>query len=201
MSRDVKDYVSRCSTCHQAKYMTQPPAGCLLPLPIPEQIWQDIAMDFIIGLPQSNNCSVIMVVIDRLSKFAYFIPLPADFTAKKVADAFIQHVVKIHGIPQSIVSDRDKVFTSQFWQQLFRNQGMTLAMTSSYHPQTDGQFEVLNRCIEMYLRCYTQENPKDWFRLLPWANYWYNTSFQSAIGMTLYKVVFGREPPQILRYE
>jgi len=74
-------------------------------------------------------------------------------------------------------------------------------MNSSYHPQTDGQSEVLNRCLEMYLRCYTQQNPKEWYKLLPWANYWYNTTFQSVIGMTPYKAVFAQDPPPIIKYE
>ena len=201
MQNDVKRYVKNCQICQQAKYSTQPTAGLMQPLPIPENIWQDIAMDFVIALPPSHGCTVIMVVMDRLSKFAYFIPLPSAFTAKMAAEAFVQHVVKIHGIPQSIVSDRDKVFTSLFWQQLFQQQGTTLKMSSSYHPQTDGQTEVLNRCLEMYLRCYTQQNPKDWYKLLPWAAYWYNTAFHLAIGMTPFKAVFRRDPPQIPRYE
>ena len=115
--------MQHCSVCQQAKYSTQPQPGLLQPLPILEQIWQDVAMNFIIGLPPSYGCSVILVVIDKLSKFAHFIPLPARFSAKMVVDTFIQHVVKIHGIPQSIVSDRDRIFTSAFWQEIFKKQG------------------------------------------------------------------------------
>jgi len=157
-------------------------------------------MDFIIGLPLSNWYSVIMVVIDKLSKFAYFIPLPASHTAFMMADVLVQNILKIHGIPHSIVLDRDKIFTSKFRQHLFKSQGTTLAMSSSYHPQSDGQSEVLNRCLEMYLRCFTQQTPKAWYKLLPWAAYWYNTIFHSAICITPYRAVFGRDPPQILRY-
>jgi len=151
MAQDVQQYVKNCIICQQAKYSTHPPAGLMQPLPIPQHIWRDIAMDFITGLPLSHGCSVILVVVDRLSKFAYFIPLTADFTAKMVADLLIQHVIKIHGVPHSIVSDRDKLFTSRFWQHLFTRQGTQLAMSSSYHPQTDGQSEIPNRCLEMYL--------------------------------------------------
>ena len=113
--------MQHCSVCQQAKYSTQPQPGLLQPLPILEQIWQDVAMNFIIGLPPSYGCSVILVVIDRLSKFAHFIPLPARFSAKMVVDTFIQHVVKIHGIPQSIVSNRNRIFTSAFWQGYLRS--------------------------------------------------------------------------------
>ena len=118
-----------------------------------------------------------------------------------VANLLIQHVIKIHGVPHSIISDRDKLFTSRFWQHLFTRQGTQLAMSSSYHPQTDDQSEIFNRCLEMYLCCYTQQNPKDWYKLLPWANYWYNTASESVIGMTPYKAVFAQDPPPIIKYE
>lgn len=105
LNHDVREYVRSCSICQQAKYVTQPPAELLQPLPIPTQIWQDIMMDFVTGLPLSHGYSVIMVVIDRLSKFAYFIPLPASHTTHMVADVLVQNVLKIHGIPRTIVSN------------------------------------------------------------------------------------------------
>ena len=114
MASSVKAYVRACSVCQQAKYSTLPPAGLLQPLHMPTQTWQDIAMDFITGLPWSHGYSVILVVVDSLSEFVYFIPLPADFSAPEVADSFIHTVVSVHGLPHSIVSDRDKVFTSKF---------------------------------------------------------------------------------------
>ena len=107
-----------------------------------------------------------MVVVDHLSKYAHFWPLKSDYTAKQVANSFFTGVVKLHGMPKSIVSDRDKVFTSQFWQHLFKLQGTTLSMSSAYHPQSNGQLEAVNKCIEMYLRCYTYDNPKSWFKAL-----------------------------------
>lgn len=150
--------------CQQAKSTNTLPAGLLQPLPIPMQIWDDVAMDFITGLPNSHGFSVILMVINRLSKYAHFDPLPSDFDSPKVAATF-NTVVKLHGLPKSIVSDRDRVFTSKFWQQLCRLSGTTLAMSTAYHPQTDGQSEALNKCLEMYLRCFTGSNPKSWSRL------------------------------------
>ncbi|WVY90886.1 hypothetical protein V8G54_036400 [Vigna mungo] len=145
---------------HAAKVDHTLPKGILQLLPIPQQVWEDIAMDFITHLSAVTGYTTIMVVIDRLSKFSYFIPLKSDFSNKSVAEAFIAQVVKIHGIPKSIISDRDRVFISSFWQHLFKSQGTTLAMGSAYHPQSDGQMENLNKTLEMYLRCYVYENPK-----------------------------------------
>jgi len=116
-------------------------------------------MDFITRLPLSHGYSTIMVIVDRLSKFAYFTPLKNEFTSKIVAKTFINSVVKIHGFPKTIVSDQDRVFISSFWQQLFKAQGTTLAMSSSYHPQSHGEMENLNKTLEMYLRCFAFDNP------------------------------------------
>lgn len=122
--------------------------GLLQLLPIPNQIWNDIAMDFIVGLPRSKGYTVIYVVIDRLSKFGYFIPLQSDFDSKIVAEAFIHDVLNYTDrVPKSIMSDRDSKFISKFWQHLFKAMGTTLSMSSSYHPQTDGQSEALNKCL------------------------------------------------------
>lgn len=118
-----------------------------------------------------------MVVVDRLSKYGHFMALKSDYSSKSVAEVFMSNVVKLHGMPKSIVSDRDKVFTSRFWQHLFQLQGTTLVMSSAYHPQSDGQAEALNKCLEMYLRCFTFNNPKQWYKSLSWAEYQYNTTF------------------------
>jgi len=179
----------------KAKSENKLPAGLLQLLPIPSQVWEAICMDFITALPPSHGYSVIMVVIDRLSKFAHFLPLKEDFNNKTVAEAFVQNIVKLRGFPKTIVSDRDKVFISRFWQQLFQTQGTKLALSSAYHPETDGQSEVLNKTLEMYLRCLWYDNPQSWLKMLPWAQYWYNTSMDNTIKMTPYKALYGRDPP------
>ncbi|GKC74520.1 putative retroelement pol polyprotein, partial [Tanacetum coccineum] len=115
----------------------------LQPLNLPEQIWEELSMDFIDGLPKSEGYSVIMVVVDRLSKSAHFIPLKHPYTAASVAVEFIRGIVRLHGIPKSIVSDRDRVFISHFWKELFKYQGTQLKRSTAYHPQTDGQTEVV----------------------------------------------------------
>ncbi|PNX81390.1 transposon Tf2-1 polyprotein, partial [Trifolium pratense] len=192
--------VNSCSICQYNKYNTHSPYGLLQPLPLPEQVWEDISMDFITNLPLTNQKSTIWVVVDRLSKFAHFIALPSTFTAATLAPVFISEIYRLHGAPKTIVSDRDRVFVSQFWRALFKGLGTTLAFSSSYHPQTDGQTEVLNRCLETYLRCFVSEEPKLWLRYLPLAEFWYNTSFHSAIGMTPFEALYGRKPPNMVHY-
>ncbi|XP_077215503.1 uncharacterized protein LOC143850075 [Tasmannia lanceolata] len=174
--------------------------GSNSPLPVPQQIWEDIAMDFINGLPPSNGFTVILVVIDRLSKYAHFGALPSSYTAVKVARLFTDIAVKLHGIPKTIVSGRDPIFTSKFWSEIWKLSGTTLTMSSAYQPQTDGQSVVLNRCHEQYLHAFSQDNPKHWQASLLWAEYSYNTSFHSAIKMTPYEAVYGRQPPTIPSY-
>ncbi|GJR68291.1 retrotransposon-related protein [Tanacetum coccineum] len=118
--------------------------GLLQPLPIPERIWSDISMDFIVGLPRSQGKTVIFVVVDRLSKYAHFVALSHPYTASFVAQAFLDSVYKLHGLPDSIVSDRDSVFMSHFWQSLFKILKVELKMSTAYHPQTDGQTEAVS---------------------------------------------------------
>ncbi|PNY08611.1 Ty3/gypsy retrotransposon protein [Trifolium pratense] len=201
MNRDIRDFVTQCLIYQQAKASTALPAGLLQPPPIPTQIWEDIAMDFITGLPNSHSYSAVFVVVDRLSKYNHFTALKSDYTVVKVAEIFMNSIVKLHGFPKSIVSDRDKVFTSQFWQQLFKLSGTTLAMSTVYHLQTDGQSEAVNKCLEMYLRCFTSQNPKAWSKLLPWAELWYNAAFHTSIGMCPFKAVYGRDPPMLVKYD
>ena len=123
MQQDIRDFVRQCTICQQAKVEQALPAGLLQPLPIPQIFWEDIAMDFISNLPPSRGYATIFVVVDRLSKFAHFIPLKAAFNSKSVADAFISNFVKMHGFPKTIVSNRDRIFISSFWQQLLKAQG------------------------------------------------------------------------------
>lgn len=151
-------------------------------------------MDFIEGLPKSNSYDVILVVIDRFSKYAHFIPLSHPFTALQVAQAYMNQVYKLHGLPQSIISDRDKLFTAKFWQELFRLSDTQLQMSSAYHPQSDGQTESLNQCVEAFLRCTVHACPRLWSKWISLAEYWYNTAFQSALGRTPFEVLYGQQP-------
>jgi hypothetical protein len=162
MKQDIHNFVVECEVCPRNKGETVKSQGTLQPLTIPPVSWKDISMDFIIGLLELGNKSVIMVVVDRLSKYSHFYALHHPFIASTVAKIFMDQVFKLHGMPHFIVSDHDPTFTSNFWQELFKLQGTQLHLSSAYHPQTDGQMEVVNKCLETYLRCFASEKQHQW---------------------------------------
>jgi hypothetical protein len=196
----LKAYLKECDVCQRNKAELMLPAGLLQPLPIPTTIWEDISMDFVEGLPKSQGKSVIFVVVDRLTKYAHFMALKHPYSAISVAQEFFGHIFKLHGMPTSIVCDRDPTFTSNFWKELFRLQGTSFNFSSAYHPQTDGQTVVVNRTLEMYLRCFTGDKPLEWVRWLPWVEYTYNTSWHSSTEKTPFELVYGRAPPNLTSY-
>jgi hypothetical protein len=157
-------------------------------------------MDFVEGLPLSQGYNVIMVMVDRLSKYAHFMPLKHPYTAVSVAKCFLNNVMKLHGMPLSIVSDRDKIFISTFWKSMFKLHGTTLCYSSSYHPQSNGQTKVVNRTLEQHLRCFSYDQPKGWMEWLAWAEYGYNTTVHSATKVSPFEAVYGVPPPSMTSY-
>lgn len=143
----------------------------------------------------------VLIVVDWLSKYAYSILLKHPFTAGSAANIFfLKEVVRLHGIPRSIVSDRDKIFTSIFWEELFHCEGTILCQSTAYHPQMDGQTQVINQSHEAYLCCFAMDTLKKWFKWLAWAEFCYNTSFYLATKMISFEVVYGRPSLTILTY-
>lgn len=157
-------------------------------------------MDFIDGLPPSQGKNAILVVVDRLSKYGHFIAVAHPYTASQIAEIFMREVFRLHGMPRSIVSDRDPIFISHFWAAFFKLQGTKLCRSSAYHPQTDGQTEVVNRSVEHYLRCFVADKPSSWCSLLHWAEWWYNSTYHSTIRMTPFQAVYGIPPPTVTMY-
>lgn len=152
-------------------------------------------MDFVEGLPRSEGKDCILVVVDRFTKFAHFLSLSHPYTTQEVAKVFLDQVVKIHGVPRTIISDRDKVFTSLMWQSLLKSLGSKLSMSSACHPQTDGQIERVNQCLENYLRCLCFHHPMSWHKWLSLAQWWCNSSHHTAIRMSPFEALFGYKPP------
>jgi hypothetical protein len=134
LKKTVQKFVQQCQTCQQAKVEHIRTPGPLQPLLVPTQAWQIVSLDFIEGLPTSDHYNAILVVIDKFSKYGHFIPLHHPFTATQIAKLFLDHVYKLHGLPQTIISNRDPVFTSNVWQQLFKLTDTKLLMSSAYHP-------------------------------------------------------------------
>ena len=159
LKKQVADWVQQCQVCQQAKHERTVSGGLLQPLPVPHRPWKDITTDFIDGLPKSEGFEVILVVVDHFTKYAHFLPLKHLYTTHSVAT-----IVRLHGVPASIAFDRDKVFTSSFWKKLFTKIDTKLCYSTAYHPQTDGQSERVNQCLEQYLRCAVHDSTARWKR-------------------------------------
>ncbi|CAI7857213.1 unnamed protein product [Closterium sp. NIES-54] len=196
MAADVQQFVTSCDTCQRMKSSKQKKkTGLLQPLPVPEQPWQVVSLDFITGLPStSRGHDSILVVIDKFSKMGHFIPTNATATAEATARLFFDRIITIHGIPATLISDRDPKFTSKFWKELMGLLGTKLAMSSAYHPQTDGQTERLNQVVEQLLRTACKDDVSQWDTQLPTLQFAYNNASHAATGKTPFFLCYGREP-------
>jgi ribonuclease HI len=194
MKGDIAKFVAYCDVCRRIKAEHQKPSGLLQPLPIPVWKWDEVGMDFIIGLPRtkSGNDSV-WVVVDRLTKVAHFIPVRTTYGGDKLAKLYIDRIVKLHGVPKRIVSDRGTQFTSRFWRSLHEALGTKLDFSSAYHPQTDGQTERINQILEDMLRACVLTYGKDWEDSLPYAEFSYNNSYQTSLKMSPFEALYGRK--------
>jgi len=197
MRKSIEDYIRCCNTCRRSKHDKHKPYGLLQPLNVPTRPWQAIALDFIVKLPASVEPTTeevydgILVVVDRFSKMGHFIPYKETFSATDVAYLMTRNVFAYHGLPETMTSDRDSLFTSNFWQALMQQLGVKQRMSTAFHPQTDGQTERLNQTLEQYLRCYVNEHQTNWIELLPVAQIAYNAAPATLTGLSPLEVCHG----------
>ena len=193
MKRHVGDFVRRCLTCQQVKAEHQRPAGLLQPLEIAEWKWEHITMDFVTHLPRtSRKHDAIWVIVDRLTKSAHFLAVRMTFTLKELCRLYIREIVRLHGVPVSIVSDRDLWFTAQFWKSFQKAMGTQLSMSTAFHPHTDGQTERTIQILEDMLRACVLDLKGSWEEHLPLIEFAYNNSYQASIQMAPYEALYGR---------
>jgi hypothetical protein len=190
MKSEVTRFIKQCPICQENKieYVSYP--GLLKPIPIPDIAWQQISMDFIEAPPKFDGKDTILVVVDKLIKYAHFIPLSHLFTTNNIVQTFLDNVFKLHGLPLAIITDRDRIFTCQLWHDLFKSLNVKLRFSSAYHPQTDGQSERANQCLKNYLRCMVFQCLKKWNSQLSIAEWWYNTSFHTSLKMTPFQALY-----------
>ncbi|XP_042466500.1 uncharacterized protein LOC122049106, partial [Zingiber officinale] len=194
MKRDVERICEKCITCKQAKSKLKP-HGLYTPLPIPSEPWTDISMDFVLGLPRTKRGrDSIFAVVDRFSKMAHFIPCHKTDDASHIAELFFKDVIRLHGMPRTIVSDRDAKFLNYFWKTLWEKLGTKLLFSTICHPQTDGQTEVVNRTLSFLLHAVINKNLRIWEDCLPHVEFAYNRSIHSATKFSPFEIVYGFNP-------
>jgi hypothetical protein len=189
LKKDIASHVALCDVCQRVKVEHQRPAGLLHPLKIPEWKWEEIGMDFIVGLPRTSaGYDSIWVIVDRLTKVAHFIPVKTTYSGAKLAELYMTHIVCLHGVPKKIVSDWESQFTSRYWKKLHGSLDTRLNFSSAYHPQTDGQSERTNQVLEDMLRASALKHGGSWDKSLPYAEFSYNNSYQASLKMSPFEV-------------
>jgi hypothetical protein len=192
MKCETTRYVSECDTCRKVKADYMKPRCLLQPLSVLDWKWNDISMDFIVGLPlTARKYNSIWVIVDRLTKSAHFIPVNTNYNVQKYAEIYVAHVLCLHGVSKTIVSDRGSHFVACFWEQLHASLETHLIHSSVYHPQMDGQTERVNQIIEDMLRACVMEYPGSWDKNLSWAEFSYNNNYQENLKMTPFEALYG----------
>ncbi|KAI1676228.1 reverse transcriptase [Pyrenophora tritici-repentis] len=190
----VERWIQNCHSCKRSNASREAKQGVLRPLPIPAQAWQDVSMDFITYLPESQGYDAILVVVDRLTKMRHFIACHGTCDAEEVSRLFTKHVWKIHGLPKTIVSDRGPQFVAEFWKHLTRRLGITPLLSTAYHPETDGQTERANSFLEQYLRSHVSYLQDDWSLWLPLAEFAANNAINESTQATPFFANYGFHP-------
>ncbi|GJZ76826.1 putative reverse transcriptase domain-containing protein [Tanacetum coccineum] len=194
MKAEIATYVSKCLTCAKVKAECQKPSGLLVQPVIPVWKWENITMDFVTKLPKtSTGQDTIWVIVDRLTKSAHFLPMKETDSMEKLTRQYLKEVVSRHGVPVSIISDRDSKFTSHFWKSLNEALGTQLDMSTAYHPQTDGQSERTIQTLEDMLRACVMDFGKGWDRHLPLVEFSYNNSYHTSIKAAPFEALYGQK--------
>jgi transposase InsO family protein len=194
LKKEIVEYIARCMECKRVKTEHRHPTRLLQPLPIPEWKWDVVTMDFITGLPRTRKQhDSIMMVVEKLTKAAHFVPLKTTHRATEVVDMFLKEVARLHGIPKTIMYDRDLKFTSNFWKGLFKGFRTNLNFSTSYHPESDGQIERVNRVIEDMLRMYVMYKPSRWEDYLHLVEFTYNNGYHASLKMSPFEALYGRK--------
>ena len=190
----VEDYIRSCDACCRSKYPRHRPYGLLQPLQVPDGPWKSISMDFITDLPSSKGFDSILTVVDRFTKMAHFLPCTKTINSQETTDLVMREVFRHHGLPDDIISDRGPQFISTFWKHLFGLLQIDCKLSSSYHPETDGQTERTNQTLEQYLRCFINYQQDDWVDYLHFAEFSYNNSVHSSTKLTPFFANTGVHP-------
>jgi hypothetical protein len=193
MKGAVAEYIALCDNSQRVKAKQQRPAGLLQPLKIPQWKWEEISMDFIVGLPTTQSgYDSIWVIVDRFSKVAHFILVKTTYKGSKLAELYIARIMCLHGVPKKIVSDRGTQFTSRFWEKLHEAMDTKLNFSSTYHPQTVGQTERVNQILEDMLRACALKDKKGCDKCLLYAEFSYNNSYKESLYRSPFEVLYGR---------
>jgi hypothetical protein len=194
MKKDVGRLVNSCGVFQRSKRGSSN-AGLYLPLPVPSKPQEHVSMDFVMGFPPTSRRSdSIMVVVDWFSKMAHFVACKKVHDASSIVGLYFKDIYKLHGLPSSIVSNRDSKFLAHFWRTLWKKLGTNLNYSTSFHPQTDGQTEVVNRSLGNLLHCLIKENPREWGAILPLAKFSFNASINRTTQSSTFEVVYGLQP-------
>jgi len=190
----IHRYVDHCDTCHRIKPIRHTPFGLLKPLELPRWSWDMISTDFITALRMSNGKDALWVIIDRLTKMGHFAACQGTGSPEDQADHFLRQVIRPHGLPSSIVSDRGSLFTSDFWRRVSEAHGILRNLSTAFHPQTERQTERPNATLKQYLRAYCNYQQDDWERLLPIAEFCYNNIQTGTTRITPFFANYGYHP-------
>ena len=193
MKKDVTEYVSKCLICQQVKAEHQVRSGLLNPLPIPQWKWDNITMDFVFCFPLTQKkYDYVWVIVDKWTKSAHFLPVRLDYSMDRLAELYVNEIFSLHGIPISILYDRDPWFTSRFWKELQSALGTRLNFSTAFYPQTDGQSERVIQVLEDMLRDCSLDFSGSWDKYIPLMEFAYNNSYQSSICMAPYEALYGK---------